>query len=117
MPDKILLVDEQLYMLRLIEHHLEKAGYELIKARNTEEARAMMATNKPSLVVGDSKTIDNLPAMASIRFSDEPPTMSDDKPEDGRPDEIVFHKPFSPTQLVAEVKRLIPKQSSGGAAL
>lgn len=117
MPEKILLVDEQLYMLRLIEHHLQKAGYELIKARNPEEARAAMESVKPSLVVGDAKALDNLPPVTAIRVSNEPPTMADEKQEDGKEKEIVLHKPFSPTQLVAQVKKLIPQSSPGGAAL
>lgn len=117
MPEKILLVDEQLYMLRLIEHHLEKAGYELIKARNPEEARAAMETAKPLLVVGDTKGLQVSPSIPAIRLTDEPPNF--DKSQGESDGDIVFHKPFSPTQLVAQVKKLMPPaaSSTGGVPL
>lgn len=120
MSEKILLVDEQLFMLRLIQHHLEKAGYELIKARNNEEARTAMEQEKPKLVVWGAKAVEtgihpvlselkqkeNLPPIPVICLSDIPPTMAVAKTSKS---EIVFTRPFSPTQLMAEVKRLIPQ--------
>ena len=123
MPDKILVVDEQLFMLRLIQHTLEKAGYELIQARNTEEARAAMELEKPSLVVGDAKSVEAavLPvtntaetkaAIPVIRMTDVPQTFSPNTKQDER--DVVFMKPFSPSKLIAEVKRLMPQQSTGG---
>ena len=126
MSEKILVVDEQLFMLRLIQHTLEKAGYELIKARNGEEARAAMQQETPSLVVADMKSgvhpvlselqkRDNSPRIPIIHVSDVPKTMSN--ATGARDGETVFHKPFSPTKLVAEVKRLMPQPSTGGAPL
>ena len=125
MPDKILVVDEQLFMLRLIQHTLEKAGYELIKARNTEEARAAMEHEKPKLVVGDAKSVEAavLPVASEteaksvsipvIRMTDVPHTFEPNGKKDER--DVVLMKPFSPSKLVAEVKRLMPQPSTGGA--
>jgi DNA-binding response OmpR family regulator len=112
MAHKILVVDDQAYMVRLIQHHLERAGYELIKARNTEEAKDALAKETPELVVMNERAIpsaetpSDLATIPVIRMSEVPATM----PDQNLPSEteVVFRKPFSPTKLVAEVKRLIP---------
>lgn len=119
MPDKILLVDEQLYMLRLIQHHLEKAGYELIPARNADEARAALEQARPRLMVGDAPVLTKLQSadtepIPAICVTDSPATRPG---EPGHDTDCIFHKPFSPTQLVAQVKKLIPQPSPGGSAL
>jgi len=118
MPEKILVVDEQLFMLRLIQHTLEKAGYELIQARNAEEARAAMANEIPKLVVADAKTesqvlkeLNQQHTIPVICMSDVPAGMA----RSATPTEVTLTKPFSPTKLVAEVKRLMPRPSPGGA--
>ena len=54
MPHKILIVDDEPFMLRLIQHHLENAGYEMVKARNGREAIEAALREKPC--VADRKT-------------------------------------------------------------
>src|SRR5712691_7196056 len=56
MSHKILIVDDEPFMLRLIQHHLEQAGYELIKARNGREALEIVAREIPRLVNMDGFT-------------------------------------------------------------
>ena len=115
MPRKILVVDEKPFMLRLIQHHLERAGYQLIKARNQQEAIAALAQS-PELVVMDDcggspqqqSPLDNLNKKSTqsipvIRMTDVPQNLERDVIEA----EVVLTKPFSPTQLLAEVKRLV----------
>ena len=123
MAHKILVVDDQPFMLRLIQHHLEKAGYELIKARNTQEARTAMAHEIPHLVLmteraGEEDALSsvhdpNNSSIPVIRMTDVPETMPQQKPLSE--DEIILRKPFSPTKLVAEVKRLLPENPSESA--
>jgi CheY-like chemotaxis protein len=115
MPRKILVVDDKLFMVRLIQHHLERAGYRLIKARNQQEAMAAIAQQSPELVVMDdggnpqqqpspynfkNKSTQGIPV---IRMTDVPPDLEKDVVDA----EVVLTKPFSPTQLIAEVKRLV----------
>ena len=126
MSQKILVVEDELFMMRLIQHTLEKAGYDMIPARNSEEARAALEQEKPNLVVGDETVVANgvqsmLAEMQKkekhvpipvICVTDVPPTS---EPGNGKTANLVLTKPFSPTKLVAEVKRLIPSAADTGA--
>ncbi|MEO6036547.1 MAG: hypothetical protein ABIQ35_14955 [Verrucomicrobiota bacterium] len=107
MPRKILVVDERPLMLRLIQHHLERAGYELIKAHNRVEAMKAIDRQAPELVVMNDhfdpqpQSSRSSPHIPVIRMPDLPGEKAE---SDG---DVVFTKPFSPTHLVAEVKRLV----------
>ncbi len=128
MSQKILVVDDELFMVRLIQHTLQKAGYELIPARNSREANAAMEQQKPDLIVGDPNVVNGgVKSAASetqkknqtapipmICVSDTPTPASAEN--HGASQNIIFTKPFSPTKLLAEVKRLISSPSEGGAA-
>jgi len=119
MPGKILVVDDKPYMVRLIQHHLERAGYELIKARNKQEAMQAIVQQSPELVVMDQhgaataarsslqdfQPKDSEQNIPVIRMTDVPPDLE----EAICNAEVVLTKPFSPTRLVAEVKRLVPE--------
>lgn len=109
-------------MVRLIQHHLERAGYQLIKARNRQEAMQALAQQSPELVLmgecgtpaqprsplKDFKPNDSEHGIPVIRMTDVPQDL-ENKSVDA---EVVLTKPFSPTQLVAEVKRLVPETKS-----
>src|SRR5438094_7952276 len=51
MATKILVADDQLHMLRLMQHELEQEGYELLQARDGEEAIGMALRERPDLVI------------------------------------------------------------------
>lgn len=117
MARKILVVDEKPFMLRLIQHHLERAGYELIKAHNRVEALEAIVRQSPELVVmndhcdsqadgpSSEQTRKATQRIPVIRMTDIPQTLDQDRPMvEG---EVVLTKPFSPTHLVAEIKRLV----------
>ncbi len=114
MSRKILIIDDKPFMVRLIQHHLERAGYELIKARNPQEAADAIALQSPELVLldesganqitlGDFKAKEPAHRLPVIRMTDMPQTLDENHPGN----EVVLTRPFSPTHLVAEVKRLV----------
>lgn len=104
-------------MLRLIQHHLEQAGYELIRARNQSEANDAISQQSPQLVVMNDvpesrrkeknfnarNSSRNIPV---IRLTD----LAQNLQENGLPmnDDVILTKPFSPTRFMDEVKRLAP---------
>jgi DNA-binding response OmpR family regulator len=94
-------------MLRLIQHHLEKAGFEMIQARNGQEAMAAMSQS-PQLMVLNDQSLNSKSGSGQIpviRMTDVPVGMQANK--QATEGEIVLTRPFSPAQLVAEVKRLM----------
>ncbi len=108
MSQKILVVEDKPFMLRLIQHHLEKAGFEMIKARNGQEAMAAMSQSPKLMVLNDqslNSSKNGSEQIPVIRMTDVPQNMRQKNlATDG---EIVLTRPFSPAQLVAEVKRLM----------
>ncbi|MEO7297016.1 MAG: response regulator [Verrucomicrobiota bacterium] len=117
MSKKILVVDEKSVMLRLIQHHLEQAGYELIKARNQGEANDAITQQSPHLVIMNEgpessrkekqfKPKNSLRNIPVIRVTD----LAQNLQENGLPmnDDVILTKPFSPTRFMDEVKRLTP---------
>jgi two-component system alkaline phosphatase synthesis response regulator PhoP len=53
MNDKILIVDDELSILTLLEFNLKKAGFEVVKAMNGEEAITSVIEHQPALIVLD----------------------------------------------------------------
>ncbi|MBI2927580.1 MAG: response regulator [Verrucomicrobia bacterium] len=121
MARKILIVDDEPFMQRLIQLHLEKAGYELVKARNGHEALDAVQREKPHLIVMDVMMagMDGLTALSRLKqdqaTQDIPVIIMTAKAHTITRQEaeqsgaaVVFTKPFSPTQLLLEIRRLLP---------
>ena len=53
MPKKILVVDDEKHIVRLVQVNLQKEGYEVIGAGNGREALERVAAEKPDLIVLD----------------------------------------------------------------
>ncbi len=112
MRQKILMLDQKPFLLHLMQHHLERAGYELVKASGRAEAALALSRETPDLVVTADAT-----ATASsttfmipvIRIMER--TLSRESNTPGNPREVLLTKPFSPTQLLSEVRRLIPESA------
>ena len=118
MPQRILIVDDEPFMLRLIQHHLENAGYTMIKARNGREAVEAALRERPSLVVMDAMmpNMDGFTALRQLKVDPAtraiPVIMLTANPHKFSREEaessgaaIFLTKPFSPTQLLDEIRK------------
>jgi CheY-like chemotaxis protein len=122
MKKKILVVDDEYYMRRLMQHHLLRAGYEMVTAQNGREALETAAREKPDLVIMDvmMAEMDGLSALKEFKQNEAtrgiPIIMLTASAHEVTREQsessgaaAFFTKPFSPTQLLAEIKRLMPE--------
>ena len=115
---RILAVDDNPYTLRIVEHALDKAGYEVLTASSGQDAMHVIQKHGlPHLAIVDI----NMPVMDGFefcrtvhQFSDLPVIMltavNEEETiiksiEEFAEDYII--KPFSPNELIARVKRVL----------
>jgi len=117
MTQKILVVEDELDIIKLVRAYLEKAGYAVVTATDGQEALAVFRHERPNLVILDL----NLPGMDGLdvcralrRQSDVPVIMLTARLEEtdrliglelGADDYIV--KPFSPREVVARTRAVL----------
>ena len=63
-PTRILLVDDDSRMLRLIEHHLSREGFEIITASSSDEGLRLALEKAPQIVVTDWE----MPGMTGVKL-------------------------------------------------
>jgi len=117
MSKKILVVDDELKIVKLVRAYLETAGFTVVTARDGQEALAVFRYERPNLVVLDLMLpgMDGLDVCRAIRRSSDVPiimlTARDEEVdrliglELGADDYIV--KPFSPREVVARVRAVL----------
>jgi CheY-like chemotaxis protein len=123
---KILVVDDEPYMHALLQHHLKRAGYEAMKAANGREALNLAATEKPALIVMDimMEEMDGLEALQELKrnaaTSGIPVIMITANAHNVTRQQaessgaaLFLTKPFSPSQLLQEVQKLVPPGTAG----
>lgn len=115
----VLVVDDEPHMRKLIEIHLKRAGHTILSAKNGREALTRANTDKPDLIVMDvmMSEMDGLTALAQLKndpvtqpipvimLTARGHTMTRQEAEESGA-EAFLNKPFSPTQLLTEIKRL-----------
>lgn len=119
MPQKILAVDDEKHIVRLIQVNLERAGYEVITAFDGVEALRRVQEDHPDLIVLDVmmpqmdgfETLKNLKANPQTR--DIPVIMLTAKAQDAdvfrgwqSGVDCYLTKPFNPLELLTFVKRI-----------
>jgi two-component system alkaline phosphatase synthesis response regulator PhoP/two-component system response regulator VicR len=121
MPDKkkILAVDDERHIVRLVQVNLERAGYEVITAFDGVEALKKVHDEKPDLIVLDVmmpqmdgfETLKNL--KANVETRDIPVIMLTAKAQDAdvfrgwqSGVDCYLTKPFNPLELLTFVKRI-----------
>lgn len=127
MPKKILAVDDERAIVRLVQINLERHGYQVVTAYDGKEALEKVASEKPDLVVLDVMMpyMDGFEVLQQLRKNPEtrdlPVIMLTAKAQDtdvfrGYTSgvDLYLTKPFNPMELVAFVKRIFSSMESGG---
>jgi two-component system, OmpR family, alkaline phosphatase synthesis response regulator PhoP len=127
MPKKILAVDDERHIVRLVEVNLARAGYQVVTAYDGREALQKVESEKPDLVVLDVmmpymdgfEVLRNLKANAAT--ADIPVIMLTAKAQDAdvfrgwqSGVDCYLTKPFNPMELLTFVKRIFDSQATGG---
>jgi len=117
MSKRVLVVDDELKIVRLVRAYLERAGFTVVTAHEGQEALAVFRSQRPHLVILDLMLpgMDGLDVCRAIRRSSDVPiimlTARDEEVdrliglELGADDYIV--KPFSPREVVARVRAVL----------
>lgn len=118
--EKILIVDDEQDLVKLIRYHLEKDGYKVLSASNGEDALFMARRERPELMVLDLMLpgIDGLEVCKKLKTTPELTTiaivMLTAKGEEsditvglrlGADDYMT--KPFSPKELIARIQAVL----------
>jgi len=124
-PHKILIADDEVYILRLLELTFKKGGYTIISCRDGQEALAKAISESPHLIVLDIMMpgLDGLGALRELKNN--PATRAIPvvilsakghaltKVEAELSGAVLFlAKPFSPMQLLSEVKKILQPAAS-----
>jgi len=120
MAFKILAVDDEKHIVRLVQINLQKEGYDVITASNGQEALDKIASEKPDLVIMDvmMPQMDGFEALKTLKSQPEtselPVIMLTAKAQDADVFEgwksgadLYLTKPFNPSELMSFVKRIL----------
>lgn len=123
MAQKVLVVDDDPIMHRVLKHYLERNGYEMVSATNGLQAIELAVRELPSLIVLDVR-MPEMSGLAALRRLKESPstkaipvivvTVHDDRltrMESQVSGAAAFlTKPFRPAELLAEIKKQLPPE-------
>jgi CheY-like chemotaxis protein len=123
---KILIADDEVYMLRLLEMTFKKGGYAVVSCRDGQEALAQAVSALPQLIVLDVMMpgLDGLGALRQLKGNaatrDIPVVVLSakghalTKVEAEQAGAAMFlAKPFSPNQLLSEVQKFLGLPNAG----
>ena len=121
---KVLVVDDEAHIRRVIEFKLKKGGYHVITAKNGKEGLNLIKTQKPDVVISDimmpeidglalckeanslKKEQSFLTIIMTCRISPGDESWTDDMQ-----DTLFIEKPFSPAKLLECIDQYFGDQS------
>lgn len=122
---KVLIVDDEPHMLRLTELSLKKNGYQILTARSGREAIELATQELPALIVMDvtMPEMDGITALKHLKASPVttaiPVIMLTTRGQsitrteaEGSGAALYLTKPFSPSSLASEARKLISTDST-----
>jgi len=123
MAQKILVVDDEKSIVRLVTFNLEKEGFKTLKAYDGEEALQLARDEKPDLVLLDIMLprVDGLEVCRRIRHENIPVAVIMVTAKDEEIDTVLglelgaddyITKPFSPRELLARVKAVLRRTNT-----
>jgi CheY-like chemotaxis protein len=120
---QILVVDDDALMHRLYQHHIERAGYQMVSARTGREALDIATRQLPQVIVMDimMPDMDGLEALRELKKNDATKAIPvivitanghhiARKESESCGAAVFLTKPFSPVQLLTEIKRVLPPE-------
>ena len=126
---RILAVDDEPNIVRLIQVNLERQGYQVETASNGAQALAKIKANRPDILVSDvmMPEMDGFELLANVRrdptLVDLPVIMLTAKTSDKdvmegykRGTDMYLTKPFNPQELIQFVRRILTENTSDGGA-
>lgn len=126
MPKKILAVDDERHIVRLVEVNLQRAGYEVVTAFDGREALEKVKSENPDLVVLDVMMpyMDGFEVLKHLKAdpatADIPVIMLTAKAQDAdvfrgwqSGVDCYLTKPFNPMELLTFVKRIFDSLGGG----
>lgn len=125
MSKKILAVDDEKHIVRLVQINLEKEGYQVVTANNGRQALEVVAAEKPDLIVMDvmMPEMDGFETLQKLKenvaTAKIPVVMLTAKAQDAdvfrgwqSGADLYLTKPFNPQELITFVKRIFQNQAS-----
>ena len=126
---KILVADDEVYILRLLEMTFKKGGYEVVSCRDGNEALATAFTAQPQLIVLDVM-MPGLDGLGALRMLKENPATRDipvvvlsakghalTRVDAVLAGAVLFLvKPFSPNELLGEVRKILGHRESSSSS-
>ena len=125
MPKKILVVDDDRHIVRLVEVNLLRAGYDVITAFDGLEALRKIESEKPDLVVLDVMMpfMDGFEVLRNMKANPEtdeiPVIMLTGKAQDAdvfrgwqSGVDVYLTKPYRPQELLRFVKKIFDEEAS-----
>ncbi len=120
---KILVVDDEAHIRRVIEIKLKKRGYQVIMAKNGQEGFDIVQTQQPDVVISDI----NMPVMDGKTLCEKTNELKKERPfltimvtarilpedrewVDRMQDTLFLEKPFSPAEIMEHVEKYLGGQ-------